>query len=359
MIKLAVASLIMMRRTVTETRTTSRRVMRIVPTGGGQGLREAEEGLPSLAPGEVLVHIEAASLNYRDLLVLRGELGPVHDGLIPLSDGAGRVVATGSGVTRWRVGDRVSPIFYPQWTGGPFREAYGQWALGGGDTDGVLADLIAVPETALVRIPDGLGFEQASTLPCAALTAWHALVVRGRLAAGDTVLVQGTGGVALFGLQIAHAMGARVIVLSSSDEKRERAAELGAWATVNYRTTPQWDLRVRELTDGAGVSHLLELGGPDTFDRSLRAVGAGGRIAQIGVLTGFGPRSDLGRLQSINASIDGVNVGSAEQFAALNDFVVAHRIAPVIDRVYAFDQAEAAYGHLASGHHFGKIVIRL
>lgn len=276
-----------------------------------------------------------------------------------VGDGAGRVVATGEDVTRWREGDSVAPIFYRDWIAGPYREVYGPAALGGGETDGVLADLIAVSEASLVRIPDGWNFEDAATLPCAALTAWHALVARGRLAAGDTLLVQGTGGVALFGLQIASALGARTIVLSSSDEKRERATRLGAWATVNYRTTPDWDVEVRKLTDGLGVSHLLELGGPDTFDRSLRALAAWGRIAQIGVFTGFGPRSNIIRLQQINGTIDGVNVGSAEQFEAMNAFLVEHRIRPVIDRSFAFDEAEAAYDELASGRHFGKLVICL
>lgn len=334
------------------------RAYRLVPTDGGGHLDQVEDVAPAPGPGDVLVRVEAASLNYRDLLVLRGQLGAVREGLIPLSDGAGRVVAIGKEVTRWREGDRVAPIFYQNWIAGPYREAYGPAALGGGDTDGVLADLITVPEASLVRVPDELSVEEAATLPCAALTAWQALVVRGRLAAGDTLLVQGTGGVALFGLQIASAVGARTIVLSSSDEKRERAEALGAFATVNYRATPDWDVAVRQLTDGLGVSHILELGGPDTFDRSLRALAAGGRIAQIGVFTGFGPRSNLIRLQQINGTIDGVNVGSAEQFEAMNAFLIAHRIKPVIDRSFAFDEAEAAYDELASGRHFGKLVIR-
>jgi len=347
---------------VTENSTSSiaaRCAYRLVPGDGGYRLQRFDELAPSLAPHHVLVRIEAASLNYRDLLVLRGELGTVRDGLTPLSDGAGRVVATGADVTRWREGDRVAPIFYRDWIGGPYREAYSPAALGGGETDGVLADLIAAPEASLVRIPDALSFEEGATLPCAALTAWQALVVRGRIGDGDTLLVQGTGGVALFGLQIASALGAKTIVLSSSDEKRERATKLGAFATVNYRTTPDWDVEVRKLTDGLGASHILELGGPDTFDRSLRALAAWGRIAQIGVFTGFGPRSNLIRLQQINGTIDGINVGSAEQFEAMNDFIASQGIKPVIDKSFAFDEAEAAYRELASGRHFGKLVIRL
>jgi NADPH:quinone reductase-like Zn-dependent oxidoreductase len=336
---------------------TGRRAWRLASSEGALRIEKRDEHLPAIGPRDVLVRIEAASLNYRDLLVSRGQLGKVRDGLIPLSDGAGRVVATGSEVTRWRDGDRVTPIFYRDWIGGPYREAYGGSALGGGYTDGVLADFVAVPQDSLVRLPDGLSLEEAATLPCAALTAWQALVVRGRIAAGDTLLVQGTGGVALFGLQIATALGARVIVLSSFDEKRERATRLGAWATINYRTTPEWDEEVRKLTDGIGVSHLLELGGPDTFDRSLRAIAAGGHIAQIGVFTGFGPQSNLMRLQFINADINGINVGSGEHFCAMNDFIAAHGIRPVIDKSFGFDDAEAAYEHLASGRHFGKVLI--
>ncbi|HLO78653.1 MAG TPA: NAD(P)-dependent alcohol dehydrogenase [Magnetospirillum sp.] len=316
--------------------------------------RLAEPGV-----GQVLVRMEAASLNYRDLLVLRGLSGETKNGLVPLSDGAGTVIAVGSAVKRWRVGDRVASSFFGEWASGPFREEYLASALGGGGTDGVLADVRAFDEHSVVAIPRGYSSAEAATLPCAALTAWHALVVRGRLKAGDVVLVQGTGGVALFALQIANALGARVIVLSSSDKKLDAAKALGAWAGVNYRAMPDWDVEVRRLTDGTGVSHVVELGGPDTFDRSLRAVAAGGRIAQIGVFTGFGPHSNLIRLQMINADINGICVGSAEHFAEMNGFLEHHGIRPVIDKSFAFDEAPAAYGHLASGAHFGKIVINI
>ncbi|MBI2515827.1 MAG: zinc-binding dehydrogenase [Opitutae bacterium] len=336
----------------------NRRVYRLVPSVAGLRLQQSEEPAPRPGPHEVLVRIEAASLNYRDLLVLRGGLGQVRTGLVPLSDGAGRVVATGPEVTHWQEGDRVAPIFYPAWHSGPFQETYLASALGGGSSDGVLSDLIVVPESSLVRIPAALTFDEAATLPCAAVTTWQALVTRGRLLPGDTVLVQGTGGVALFALQFATVLGARVIVLSSSEEKRERATRLGAWATVNYKTTPDWDVEVRRLTGGIGVSHVLELGGPATYDRSLRALAAGGRIAQIGVFTGMGPQSNLLRLQLINADINGINVGSREHFATMNEFLATHRIKPVIDRRFAFDETEAAYEHLTSGRHFGKVVIK-
>lgn len=334
------------------------KIYRLNSTADGRRLTNGEEPQPQLGPRDVLVRVHAASLNYRDLMILRGLYGNASEGLVPLSDGAGEVMAIGDKVTRWREGDRVTPNFFRDWIDGPFREAYRSTALGGDDCAGVLAELIAVPETSLVRIPDSLDYEQAATLPCAALTAWQALVVRGKLTAEDTVLVQGTGGVALFSLQIATAIGARVIVISSSDEKRERATQLGAWATINYQTTPDWDTEVRKLTNGIGVSHIVELGGPGTFDRSLKSLAASGKIAQIGVLTGHGPESNLMRLQLMNADINGISVGSCEHFAAMNEFFVVHRIQPVIDRRFIFDEAQAAYDYLATGQHFGKNVIR-
>lgn len=330
-----------------------------IATAGPTPRLEARIGsLPELGEREVLVRLEAASLNYRDLLILRGQLGGTKDGLIPLSDGAGIVIAAGPAVTRWRVGDRVAPAFFSKWASGPFlEEAHGSCALGGGNTDGVLAEIRAFDEDSVVAIPPHYTPAEAATLPCAGVTAWQALVVRGHLKRGDTVLVQGTGGVALFSLQFANAIGARVIVLSSSDEKLEAVKALGAWAGVNYRNTPEWDVEVRRLTDGLGVSHVVELGGPGTFDRSLRSVAAGGRIAQIGVLTGYGPQSNLIRLQMVNADINGICVGSAEHFGEMNRFIAKHGIRPVIDRSFTFDEAQAAYDHLASGTHFGKVVI--
>lgn len=314
---------------------------------------------PALGPRDLRVRIKAASLNYRDLLVVRGQYGRTRTGLVPLSDAAGVVEAVGTQVTRWQIGDRVAPIFFRDWATGPFRPEYGASGLGGGDMDGVLAGAVVVGEDALVRVADHLTDEEAGTLACAGVTAYHALVVRGRVGPSSTVLVQGTGGVALFGLQIAQALGARVIVTSSSDEKLARARDLGAWGAINYRTRPDWHDEILRLTGGAGVTHVLELGGPGTFDRSLQAVAAGGAIAQIGVLTGFGPQSNLMRLQLVNADIHGINVGSGEHFAGLNDLLAKHRIRPVIDRVFPFDEVPAAYEHFGSGVHFGKVVVSL
>jgi len=318
-----------------------------------------EAPLPEPGPHEVRVRIEAASLNYRDLLVLGGVAQGAGDGRIPLSDAAGTVDAVGAQVRHLAVGDRVAASFFHDWTDGPFQARYMSSALGGSATDGVLAEHVVLPETAWVRVPATLDAVEAATLPCAAVTAWHGLIARGGLSAGDTLLVQGTGGVALFGLQFAAALGARVIVLSSSDDKLARARALGATDLVNYRTTPDWDAAVLDLTGGQGVSHVLELGGPQTYQRSLNVVGAGGRIAQIGVLTGFGPQPNLARLQSMNADIIGVTVGSRAHFEDMLAFIAERRITPVIDRVFAFDAVNDAYAHLRAAHHVGKVVIRV
>ncbi len=339
---------------------TTRRLARLVSRDGALALDLGEGPVPLPGQREVLVRIEAASLNYRDLMVLRGHYpGTPRQGLVPLSDGAGTVVAAGPQAARWRMGDRVAPAFFRDWIGGPFRTSYLPSSLGAGDTDGVLADFVAVPEDSLVAVPDGLTAAEAATLPCAAVTAWQALMVRGRLKPGDTVLVQGTGGVALFGLQFAAALGARVVVTSSSDAKLERARAMGAWQTVNYRSHPDWDAEVRRLTDGDGASHILDLGGAETFARSLACVAAGGHIAQIGVLTGFAAAPNLAPLMWANADINGILVGSGEHFAAMNAFIAEHGITPVIDRVFPFAEIHAAYDHLASGGHFGKVVIGL
>lgn len=319
------------------------------------GLVVVESDAPRPEAGEVLVKVEAASLNYRDLLVAKAKPA----GLIPVSDGAGVVVEIGAGVTRWQVGDRVTAGFFRDWIDGPFEAAYHGSARGGGSVNGMLTRYVVARENQLAAIPDSLSAEQAATLPCAGTTAWSALFNRAKLKAGDTVLVQGTGGVSIFGLQLAAAAGARVIVTSSSDEKLERARSLGAWQTINYVTHPEWDEVVLRLTDGLGVMHILDTAGQGTFERSLKAVRAGGSIAQIGGLAGFGPQLNLMRLQLINADIHGINVGSVASLQALSDYLAEHKIAPVIDHIYDFDQAPQAYDDLAAGRAFGKLVIRL
>ncbi|WP_316234246.1 NAD(P)-dependent alcohol dehydrogenase [Bradyrhizobium sp. SZCCHNR1098] len=314
---------------------------------------------PEPGNGEVRIRVEAASLNYRDLIILDRAGQDGLDGRIPLSDGAGVVDAVGPDVVQWQVGDRVAASFFRDWVSGPFKTDYVASALGGSTMDGMLAEHVVLPATAVVAVPEHLTSIEAATLPCAAVTAWHGLVTRGGMGQGDTLLVQGTGGVALFGLQFATALGARAIVISSSDEKLAQAKALGAAILINYRDTPDWDAALMTATDGQGASHILELGGPGTYDRSMRSVASGGKIVQIGVLTGFGPKPDLARLQWENADIIGVTVGSVDHFTAMNRFLIDHAIHPIVDRVFGFDEAPEAFAHLRSGSHFGKIVLKL
>lgn len=314
---------------------------------------------PEPANGEVRIRIEAASLNYRDLLILDAAGQGGLDRRVPLCDGAGVVDAVSPDVTQWQVGDRVAAGYFRDWVSGPFKPRYIPSALGSRTLDGVLAEYVVLPATALVAMPEHLTSVEAATLPCAAVTAWHGLVARGGLRKGNTLLVQGTGGVALFGLQFAAALGAAVIVISSSNAKLDRAKALGASVLINYHDTPDWDVAVMKATHGEGASHILELGGPGTYDRSIRSVASGGKIVQIGVLTGFGPKPDLARLQWENADIIGVTVGSIEHFTALNRFLAEHAIHPIVDTIFGFDEAREAFAHLRSGSHFGKVVVRL
>lgn len=333
------------------------KLYRLQSWGGQVQPVTGEAPIPLPGSGEVRLKVTATSLNYRDLLILEAAANGGFDGRIPLSDAAGIIDALGDGVTDWKVGDRVAVSFFRSWISGPFNTAYLSSSFGGRSTDGVLAEFITVPAAALVAVPHHLSLTQAATLPCAAVTAWHGLVVRGGVTKGATVVIQGTGGVALFGLQFAAALGARAIVLSSSDEKLERAQTLGATDLVNYRTTPNWHEAVIALTDDKGASHILELGGRETYALSLKAVAAGGKILQIGVLTGAGPSPDLERLQTINADIIGITVGSTEHFSAMNAFIAEKKLVPLIDQVYPFDAVPEAYAHLRSATHFGKLVV--
>jgi NADPH:quinone reductase-like Zn-dependent oxidoreductase len=328
-------------------------------SGQAGRLVRANVDKPEPASGEVRIRVEATSLNYRDLLIVdRAGQGGL-DGRVPLCDGAGVIDAVGSDVAQWQVGDRVAASYFRDWVSGPFKASYIPSALGNNTINGTLAEYIVLPATALVCVPEHLSSTEAATLPCAGVTAWHGLVTRGAMGEGDTVLIQGTGGVALFGLQFAAARGARAIVISSSNEKLARAEALGASILINYRETPDWDVALMKATDGQGASHILELGGPGTYDRSLRSVASGGKIVQIGVLTGFGPKPDLARLQWENADIIGVTVGSVEHFAAMNHFLAQNAIRPVVDRIYGFDEVPEAFARLRAGLHFGKIVVKL
>ncbi len=309
--------------------------------------------------GQVKIRVRATSLNYRDLIMQKNLAGRKAAGVVPMSDGAGEVLAVGSGVAKWRPGDRVAACFFQAWHGGPFDMAYHKSDLGG-SADGMLAEEVILSADGLVRVPDYLSLEEAACLPCAAVTAWNGLMTRGGLQSGQTALIQGTGGVSIFALQIATAMGARVIATSSSDEKLEKARQLGAAEVINYRTTPEWEQEVWRLTEKRGVDHVVEVGGPGTLEKSLASVAAGGHIALIGVLTGFSPANvSLFTALAKNARLDGIYVGSRADFEATNGFFEQHQIRPVIDRTFAFDEADAAYRYLESGGHFGKVVIRL
>ncbi len=315
---------------------------------------------PKAGHGEILVRIRATSLNFRDQMVVEGMYGPAASAFktIPLSDGAGEVIAIGAGVTRFKVGDRVASTFFHDWLDGPPR-ADARVSLGAAGVDGVLSEYAVFNAQNAVAIPPGFTFEEAATLPCAAVTAWHALTVVGAVRAGETVLLIGTGGVSVFALQFAHAMGARVVLTSSSDEKLERAKSMGANALINYKRTPDWEKEVLKATDGRGVDCIVEVGGPGTLARSMEAVGFAGRIALIGAVAGFQGETNPRPLMRKGASIHGIFVGSRAMFENMSAAIEVNGIKPVIDRVFPFAEAIEAYRHLKSAVHFGKIVIRL
>ena len=328
---------------------------------GLDALTLTERPEPTPAPGQVLLKMQAASLNYRDLLVVQGSYGdsaPPSTPIIPLSDGVGEVVALGSGATRVKIGDRVCGAFMPGWVSGEFTPEKAASALGGGTVNGVLAEYVALDQDAVVPAPAHLTDEEAATLPCAGVTAWYSLLVGGDLKPGQTVLILGTGGVSLFALQFAKSAGARVILTSSSDEKLARAKSLGADETINYKSVPDWDTRVLELTAGWGVDYVVEVGGADTINKSLKAVRWGGQISLMGVLTGFSAEVSTATILSKNIRVQGVYVGSREMFEAMNRAIIQNTLRPVVDRVFAFGEAKEALERLQSGSHFGKIVIR-
>jgi NADPH:quinone reductase-like Zn-dependent oxidoreductase len=334
------------------------RQYQFTPTDDGYALELVEVPMPTAGRNEVLVRVHANSLNRRDLLMLNNQYGPGGSaaGGIPLSDGAGEVIAVGPGVTRFEVGDRVAGIFFADWIDGKRDAAKLASARGGGAT-GMLADVIVADEQGLVEIPDHLTYEQAATLPCAGVTAWVALFERGNLQAGDYVLLEGTGGVSSFGLLFAAAAGARPIITSSSDEKLARARELGAVGTANYRTNENWQREVRELTGGAGVDQVLEVGGRDTLAKALEAVAYDAHIALIGGLSGFAPSIPVGQVMQLGTVVSGIYVGSRADFEAMNAFIEAHEIVPVVDRVFSFEDAPEAFDFMENGSYFGKLVI--
>lgn len=331
----------------------------IIETTGPSGLRQVE--LPSPVPGhgEVRVRMRAVSLNFRDLGATRRE----RPGNLPLpftvcSDGAGEVEAVGDGVTQWQPGDRVMPTFFEGWMDGGMMHEVMKTARGGA-LPGVLAEQVVVKEQGLVRMPEGWSFEEAATLPCAGLTAWNALVGHGKVKAGDVVLTLGTGGVSVFALQFAKMHGARVIITSSSDAKLAQARALGADETINYRAVPEWEREVFRLTQKRGADHVIELGGAGTLQKSLDAVRYGGRISLIGVLTGFEGLVNPWPVIARSVTLQGIYVGSRALFQDMVRAVSQNGVKPVLDRVFAFDEAQEAFGHMAAGAHFGKIVVRV
>jgi NADPH:quinone reductase-like Zn-dependent oxidoreductase len=322
----------------------------------------AEREPPRAGPGQVRVRMRAASLNYRDLLVAGGTYargGPPKRPLVPLSDGAGEVVELGPGVTQLRVGDRVMGSFFRRWFDGPFSPELAASALGGGATDGVLAEEVVLEADGAIRFPVHLSFEEAATLPCAGVTTWVGLFALGRLVPGEWVLAMGTGGVSIFALQFAKAAGAKVVLTSSDDAKLARGKALGADATINYRKTPAWDEAARAVTGGRGVDHILEVGGAATLPLSLRAVRPGGHVTLTGLLCGARGELEAAARLAPGVRVDSVFVGSARHLGMLADDVARDRLRPVIDRVFPFEGAREAYAHLESGAHFGKVVISI
>ena len=328
-----------------------------IPAFGIDSLALIEQDSDPLEAGQVRVRVHAISLNYRDLMMVEGKYNPrLALPRVPCSDGAGEVIAVGAGVTEWKAGDRVAGIFMQNWIEGRPTAAKSKGALGG-DIDGMLATEVVLSEHGLVRIPEHLTYEEAATLPCAAVTAWNALFGVADTQPGDTVLIQGTGGVSIFALQFARMAGARVLGTSSSDEKLERARSLGLDAGLNYRSNPDWEKWAYEQTGGEGVDLVVDVGGAGTLARSVKATGHGGTIAQIGVLAGANDAVDIRPVLSKQIKVHGVYVGSRADFVAMNKAIALARLRPVIDQVFPFAEAPAAFRHMESAGHFGKIVI--
>ena len=325
---------------------------------GLENLELIEVSSPEPGWGEAVVRMHACSLNYRDLVVSKGGYGrAVTAPLTPCSDGAGEVIKVGPGVSRVKPGDRVMPTLCPAWIDGPPNDANAFPTLGG-QLDGVLAEEVCLSADALVPIPQHLSYEEAAALPCAAVTAWQSLFDSGDLRPGQTVLIQGSGGVSVFALQFAKMAGARVFATSGSDAKLQRLRDMGAEAGVNYKTTPDWDKPARAFTANAGVDHVIEVGGAGTLPTSFKAVRRGGHIALIGVLSGQG-NIDPRFIFVKQLKIQGIHVGSRAMFEAMNSAISNSRLKPVIDRVFPFDQAKEAMNYLESGAHFGKVCIRV
>lgn len=333
------------------------KVAAVKKPGGPGNLIIEDRPDPKPAVGEILVRIHASSLNYHDFVVVMGGI-PTEDGRIPMSDGAGEVVAVGEGVTKFKPGDQVVSLFFPNWQAGEI-EASGFASVPGDGADGFGAELVAAPETSFTRMPDGYSYQEAATLPCAALTAWRALMIEAKVKPGDWVLTQGTGGVSIFALQFAKAAGCRVIATSSSDEKLQRVKELGADHVINYKDTPDWGKAAKALTGGRGVDEVVEIGGPGTLAQSIAASRPGGHISLIGVLTGVSGEVPTAALFSLNITLSGITVGSRRHQEDMIAAIEANGIKPVLDKDFQLAEIAAAFAHQASQQHFGKITLSL
>ena len=330
------------------------------PAATGHRIVMKEVPRPIAGDNEVLVRVRATSLNRRDIHMLHNDYGDDFNyaDAIPLSDGAGEVIDVGKEVTRFQVGDRVAGIFFEKWIDGAPGDA-ARLSDRGGNAGGMLSEVIVTHEDGLVSIPEHLSYEEAATLPCAAVTAWVALFKRGRITPDQYVLLEGTGGVSIFGLIFSSALGAKPIITSSRDHKLERAMKMGAIGTANYRSNPDWQLEVKAISGGHGVDQVLDVGGQDTLAKALEILAFGGHIALIGGLSGYGSDLPTSALMWINATASGIYVGSREDFEAMNAFISEYSIRPLIDRVFEFEDAPAAFEHMESGDFMGKIVIRL
>jgi NADPH:quinone reductase-like Zn-dependent oxidoreductase len=334
------------------------RAYRLQQPGSIDGLIEVDLPEPKPAHGQILVRVAACALNFRDLAIVLGRYrAPSKPDLIPLSDGAGEVVEVGTGVTRFKPGDRVASCFFQRWAGGR-PEPDTQASAVGGAIDGMLAQYVVLAEDGAVRLPSHLSLEEGATLTCAGVTAWHAVVEHAHTIAGHRVLVQGTGGVSIFALQFARMLGADVLVTSSSDDKLARAKALGATYQINYKTTPEWDKAALDMTGGQGVDQVVEVGGAGTFARSLNAIRQNGCISLIGVLAGAADINPM-LILAKRANVQGISVGSRQMFEAMNRAIAANALKPVIDKVFPFAAARDAYRHLQSAAHFGKVVIKV
>jgi NADPH:quinone reductase-like Zn-dependent oxidoreductase len=327
----------------------------LTPGSGIDGIKQVERPDATPASDEILVRVRATSLNYRDLMLARSNA----DAIVPLSDGAGEVVGVGDAAMRFAVGDRVAGCFFRNWLDGAISTDQVRVALGGGSADGMLAELVTLRAEAAVRVPDYMSYEEASTLPCAALTAWNSLFEQVEFRPGQSVLFLGTGGVSVAGLQLAHAAGMHTVITSSSNEKLAKARDLGADATINYREREDWEQAVREATNGRGVDQVLEVGGEGTYAKSMASARTGGHIALIGGVSQTGGGGGGVPLVGRGLRATRISVGSRRMFEDMLRLLEVRQIHPVIDRTFEFDQAVEAYRYMASQAHFGKVVIHV